>query len=125
MNKLTPSLIAAVCSVCLLATGCPAGNNGSDAGNNNNPTDAGNNNNPVDAGNNNSTDAGNNPTDAGNNPTDAGPQDAGVNCDGGGCYLCAPTNYSELVNHCTTAQGITKNPTGLPLLPDGGLPPLP
>lgn len=113
MNKLTPFLIAAVCSLTLLGTGCSSGGTGSDAGNNNPVTDGGNNNPVMDAGNNQTTDAGN------NNPADAGP-----NCDGGGCYSCTATNYEQLVNHCTTAQGISKSPT-LPYLPDGGLPPLP
>jgi hypothetical protein len=40
------------------------------------------------------------------------------------CYL-NPTTHLEIINACTDAVKITKNPT-LPLLyPDGGLPPLP
>lgn len=36
-----------------------------------------------------------------------------------------PQTHDEIINACTTAQKITKNPT-LPLLePDGSLPPLP
>ena len=59
-------------------------------------------------------------------PKDAGPKDAGI--DGGppdaSCFE-NPTTHNEIINACTTAQKITKNPT-LPLLhPDGTLPPLP
>ncbi len=40
------------------------------------------------------------------------------------CYL-NPTTHLEIINACTDAVKISKNPT-LPLLnPDGGLPPLP
>lgn len=40
------------------------------------------------------------------------------------CYL-NPKTHLEIINACTDAVKITKNPT-LPLLyPDGGLPPLP
>jgi hypothetical protein len=63
--------------------------------------------------------------------TDSGPMPG---TDGGGptlpdgapsdCYL-NPTTHLEIINACTDAVKITKNPT-LPLLyPDGGLPPLP
>lgn len=67
------------------------------------------------------------------------PKDSGTNTDGGGtlpdgapnpdggptdCFL-NPRTHEEIINACTDAVKITKNPT-LPLLyPDGGLPPLP
>jgi hypothetical protein len=35
-----------------------------------------------------------------------------------------PTTHFEIINACTTATKITKNPTLPKLLPDGGLPPL-
>lgn len=50
------------------------------------------------------------PTDGG----DAGPSDCFTN----------PTTHFEIINACTNAQKITKNPTLTKLLPDGGLPPL-
>lgn len=41
-----------------------------------------------------------------------------------GCYV-APITHLEILNACTTAQSLTKQPV-LPLLrPDGTLPPLP
>lgn len=39
------------------------------------------------------------------------------------CYL-NPTTHLEIINACTTATKITKNPTLPRLHPDGGLPPL-
>jgi len=58
------------------------------------------------------------PKDAGQDATsDAGGPDAS-------CFTNPTTNY-EIINACTTAQKIYKNPV-LPLLnPDGSLPPLP
>jgi hypothetical protein len=51
--------------------------------------------------------------------TDGGPDGAPSDC-----YL-NPTTHFEIINACTDAVKLTKNPT-LPLLyPDGGLPPLP
>jgi hypothetical protein len=48
---------------------------------------------------------------------DAGPPDAD-------CFM-NPQTHDEIINACTTAQKITKNPT-LPLLnADGSLPPVP
>lgn len=50
-------------------------------------------------------------------PADAGPPDAS-------CFE-NPTTHEEIINACTTAQKIYKDPI-LPLLePDGSLPPLP
>ncbi|MGE0398094.1 MAG: hypothetical protein AB7T06_15440 [Kofleriaceae bacterium] len=50
-------------------------------------------------------------------PGDAGTPDAD-------CFM-NPQTHEEIINACTTAQKITKNPT-LPLLnADGSLPPLP
>jgi hypothetical protein len=52
--------------------------------------------------------------------------DAGLAVDAGApdCYT-APKSYVELINACTDAEKVVKNPS-LPLLgPDGGLPPLP
>jgi hypothetical protein len=49
--------------------------------------------------------------------------------DGGGdgapsdCFL-NPTTHFEIINACTTAVKITKNPALTKLYPDGGLPPL-
>jgi hypothetical protein len=50
-----------------------------------------------------------------------------VTPDGGGdagsdCFMNPKTHF-EIINACTTAQKITKNPTLPRLLPDGGLPP--
>ena len=59
-------------------------------------------------------------------PTDAVAGDAsdgGVASDAS-CFM-NPTTHVEIINACTTAEKIYKNPV-LPLqLPDGGLPPLP
>jgi hypothetical protein len=111
MNRLTSILMAAVCSVTLLGTGCSGSSSNSDSGPSG--TDSG----PVS-----NPDSGQQQS---NPDSGQGPIDAGVDCDGGnGCYNCAPTTYDQIVNHCTTAQQISKNPT-LPLLPDGGFPALP
>jgi hypothetical protein len=61
------------------------------------------------------------PADAGPSPTDAGASgDAGA----ADCYP-TPKSYVELINACTDAEKVVKNPS-LPLLgADGGLPPLP
>ena len=70
-------------------------------------------------------------TDSGLPGADSGPLPG---MDGGGptlpdgapsdCYL-NPATHLEIINACTDAVKISKNPT-LPLLnPDGGLPPLP
>ena len=64
--------------------------------------------------------------DDGSAPRDAAPEDAVT--DGGmpdaDCFM-NPQTHDEIINACTTAQKITKNPT-LPLLEaDGSLPPLP
>ena len=61
------------------------------------------------------TDGGPNPTDGGPNPTDGGPTDCFTN----------PKTHFEIINACTNAVKITKNPTLPKLLADGGLPPLP
>ena len=51
--------------------------------------------------------------DGGGLPVDAGP-----------CFA-SPSTHAELINQCTAAVGVAKNPV-LPLLSaDGGLPPLP
>lgn len=50
------------------------------------------------------------PTDGG----DGGPTDCVQN----------PQTHEEIINGCTTATRITKNPTLPLLLPDGGLPPI-
>lgn len=50
-------------------------------------------------------------------PADAGTPDAE-------CFM-NPQTHHEIINACTTAQKITKNPTLPLLLPDGGLPPVP
>lgn len=49
---------------------------------------------------------------------DAGP-DAPTDC------FLNPTTHFEIINACTSAVKITKNPSLAKLLPDGGLPPLP
>ncbi|HEY8075240.1 MAG TPA: hypothetical protein VIF62_14045 [Labilithrix sp.] len=59
-------------------------------------------------------------------PNPTGLPDAGTLPDGApaDCYM-NPTTHFEIINACTTAVKITKNPT-LPLLyADGGLPPTP
>lgn len=62
--------------------------------------------------------------DAGEDPehdADPGALDAGIDAD---CYV-NPSTHHEIINACTTAQKIEKDPA-LPLqLADGGLPPLP
>jgi hypothetical protein len=57
--------------------------------------------------------------------SDAGIVDAPTTpTDDASCFT-NPTSHNELINACTDAQPVEKNPT-LPLvLPDGGLPPLP
>ena len=59
--------------------------------------------------------------DGGGPGTDGGP---GVD---GGPSDCVqnPHTHDEIINACTNAVKITKNPTLPLLLPDGGLPPLP
>ncbi len=65
--------------------------------------------------------------DGGSTPTvDAGNVDSGNSADSGptDCVM-NPTTHAEIINGCTDAVKITKNPT-LPLqYSDGGLPPLP
>jgi hypothetical protein len=57
---------------------------------------------------------------------DAGPLPDGALPDGapGDCFLNPKTHF-EIINACTDAVKITKNPTLPLLLTDGGLPPLP
>lgn len=55
---------------------------------------------------------------------DGGDADPGLPTDAGTCYP-SPTTHWELINQCTTAQGIAKEPSLPRLLGDGGLPPLP
>ena len=57
---------------------------------------------------------------------DAGPLPDGALPDGapGDCFLNPKTHF-EIINACTDAVRITKNPTLPLLLTDGGLPPLP
>lgn len=69
------------------------------------------------------------PTPTGTNTVDAGPpDDGGSNADGGdgGPSDCVmnPKTHAEIINACTTATKITKNPVLPKLRPDGGLPPL-
>jgi hypothetical protein len=60
--------------------------------------------------------------DSGQNPTDG---DAGTLPDGApkDCFDNPKTHF-EIINACTNATRITKNPTLTKLLADGGLPPL-
>ncbi|MDF2698076.1 MAG: hypothetical protein K0S65_6459, partial [Labilithrix sp.] len=65
--------------------------------------------------------------DAGGNTADTGPRsDSGGDFPDGAPEDCYdnPTTHFEIINACTTATRITKNPTLTKLLPDGGLPPL-
>jgi len=71
------------------------------------------------------------PTPTGTNTVDSGPpivQDGGPGSDGGdaGPTDCVmnPKTHAEIINACTNATKITKNPVLPKLLPDGGLPPL-
>jgi hypothetical protein len=59
--------------------------------------------------------------------TDASTDATGeVGCDGqGGCYACAPSTPLQFLNQCTNSQCSPFDNTTLPLLADGGLPPLP
>ncbi len=50
--------------------------------------------------------------------------DGAVDPDGGKDCFDNPKTHFEIINACTTATRITKNPTSTKLLPDGGLPPL-
>jgi hypothetical protein len=66
-----------------------------------------------------------------NNPSDARPVDAMQTIDAmppgppdAACFT-NPTTHYEIINACTSAQAVDKNPTLPLLLPDGGLPPLP
>lgn len=61
-------------------------------------------------------------SDAGTTPTG----DGGVGADAGtpDCYP-TPKTYLELINACTDAEKVTRNPVLPLLLIDGGLPPLP
>jgi hypothetical protein len=52
-------------------------------------------------------------------PLPDGGADAGSDC------FTNPRTHFEIINACTTATKITKNPTLARLAPDGGLPPLP
>lgn len=70
------------------------------------------------------------PTPTGTNAVDSGPPiatDGGIT-DGGdaGPSDCVmnPKTHAEIINACTNATKITKNPVLPKLLPDGGLPPL-
>lgn len=58
---------------------------------------------------------------------DAGPGTDGSTGVDGGSSDCVqnPHTHDEIINACTDAVKITKNPTLPLLLPDGGLPPLP
>lgn len=70
------------------------------------------------------------PPPTGTNTVDSGPpiQDGGGGTDGGdaGPSDCVmnPKTHAEIINACTNATKITKNPVLPKLLPDGGLPPL-
>ena len=59
-------------------------------------------------------------------PAEAGPLPDGALPDGApsDCFLNPKTHF-EIINACTDAVKITKNPTLPLLLTDGGLPPLP
>lgn len=69
------------------------------------------------------------PPDAAITPFDPGPVVDGGTRDGGvdgapsDCFT-TPTTHFEIINACTTAVKITKNPAPPKLLADGGLPPL-
>lgn len=63
---------------------------------------------------------------SGRTPTDGGVDfDAGTLPDGApkDCFD-HPRTHFEIINACTNATRLTKNPTLTKLLPDGGLPPL-
>lgn len=69
-------------------------------------------------------------TDSGPPPgTDSGPNPGEGGADAGGdggptdCFV-NPKTHNEIINACTNAVRITKNPVLPKLLPDGGLPPL-
>ncbi len=53
-------------------------------------------------------------------PVDGGPPGDGAPSD---CFTNPKTHF-EIINACTTALKITKNPVLAKLLPEGGLPPL-
>ncbi|MFO0644563.1 MAG: hypothetical protein U0183_35415 [Polyangiaceae bacterium] len=53
-------------------------------------------------------------------PLDSGPSDGGPK----DCFD-DPKTHAEIINACTTAVRIAKNPVLPKLLPDGGLPPVP
>ena len=70
------------------------------------------------------------PGPTGTNTVDSGPsggQDGG-GTDGGDAEptdcVMNPKTHAEIINACTNAAKITKNPVLPKLLPDGGLPPL-
>ena len=55
---------------------------------------------------------------------DGGPNGGNDGGDGGKDCFDNPKTHFEIINACTTATKITKNPTLNKLSPDGGLPPL-
>ncbi|MCE9572798.1 MAG: hypothetical protein K8W52_06540 [Deltaproteobacteria bacterium] len=55
---------------------------------------------------------------------DAGIIDATTPSDDASCFT-NPTTHNEIINACTDAQPVAKDPTLPLLLDDGGLPPLP
>jgi hypothetical protein len=67
-------------------------------------------------------------TSGGTSSSSGGTSSGGTSSSGGdgGPTDCVqnPTTHLEIINACTTATKITKNPTLTKLLPDGGLPPL-
>lgn len=65
------------------------------------------------------------PSPTGTTKTDAGgPGAADAGTDGGADCFENPKTHFEIINACTSATKIAKNPVLPKLLPDGGLPPL-
>jgi hypothetical protein len=67
------------------------------------------------------------PADAGGGARDAAADDAATNdgAPGTDCFSGTPTTYEQIINACTDAAHVDKQPTLKKLLPDGALPPLP
>lgn len=59
-------------------------------------------------------------------PADAPPlYDASSDASAATCFSGTPITHEQIINACTSAQGIDKSSKPALLLPDGSLPPLP
>lgn len=70
-----------------------------------------------------SSSSGNASSSSGSSGTSSGSADGGGDAGPSDCFVNPKTHY-EIINACTNATKITKNPVLPRLFPDGGLPPL-